>query len=99
MQEFGMVPSAARGQISNLHRGQISNFYIGGKNRDLTPGAMEIRDLTPERRQSTGGARMMARTIWVVTLAAAVSVGAIAQPLDRLGVGLSAVEGQQPAVP
>ena len=48
---------------------------------------------------------MMARTIWVVMTAVAVSAGAVAQPqgqgqpFDTLGAGLSSVEGQQPPVP
>src|SRR5262245_17547667 len=44
---------------------------------------------------------MMARSIWVGMLAAAVTAGAAAQPLGELGAAPSTVEGQQqpPAVP
>ena len=41
----------------------------------------------------------MVRTIWIVTLAAAASVGVMAQPFDKLRAAPSHVEGQQPQAP
>src|SRR5687767_12331642 len=107
MQEFRRATVRARSRrlrAPACGRRPATGCSHSGSPRSYSPRRTPpVSPVTDPKGRKEEGARMMVRTIWVVTAAAAVSVGVAAQgqPLDTLGVALSFVEGQQPppAVP